>query len=159
MRGAAYPRLDTRLQSPEKTITNWFLFLFPRAVSLHRLPPKILPFRDGSALGAEFDHSPMAPSSDSRHPRKRGCGLSRPGWEFRVEGLGFMAEVQTQKHVYVQTGPETATTLLSLWGLANGPCNLRLARPRISAVYDKNASFSITILNQLVPQHPKSLTL
>ena len=26
--GAAYPRLDTRLQSPEKTITNWFLFLF-----------------------------------------------------------------------------------------------------------------------------------
>ena len=43
--GAAYPRLDTRLQSPEKTITNWFLFLFPPAVSLHRLPPKILPFR------------------------------------------------------------------------------------------------------------------
>ena len=43
--GAAYPRLDTKLQSPEKTITNWFLFLFPPAVSLHRLPPKILSFR------------------------------------------------------------------------------------------------------------------
>ena len=43
--GAAYPRLDTKLQSFEKTITNWFLFLFPPAVSLHRLPPKILLFR------------------------------------------------------------------------------------------------------------------
>ena len=34
--GAACPCLDTRLQPPEKTITNWFLFLFSPAVSLHR---------------------------------------------------------------------------------------------------------------------------
>ena len=28
-------------------------------------------------------------SSGSKYPRKRGYGLSGPGWEFRIQGLGF----------------------------------------------------------------------
>ena len=61
----------------------------------------------GSALGAEFDHSPMAPpivhpSNGVNHCGRPlgpgtldpgGYGLSRPGWEFR--GLGFRVSLVT----------------------------------------------------------------
>ena len=39
-------------------------------------------------------HKPAGCNSGSRHPRKGGrYGLSRPLWEFRVEGLGFRVKV------------------------------------------------------------------
>ena len=84
--GAAYPRLDTRMQSPEKTITNWFLFLFPPVVSLHRLPPKILPlgFRAGAlnshlCLGQGGARGSSSPSKAHKGRRKPKGGQKGPG--------------------------------------------------------------------------------
>ena len=80
--GAACPCLDTRLQPPEKTITNWFLFLFPPAVSLHRLPPKILPFR----VQGWRPQFPPLPWPQGRHlslPPKR---AARAGGQGRAGG-------------------------------------------------------------------------
>ena len=87
--GAACPCLDTRLQPPEKTITNWFLFLFPPAVSLHRLPPKILPFR----VQGWRPQFPPLPWPQGRHlslPPKRAAragGQGRPGGQGGPGGL------------------------------------------------------------------------
>ena len=74
--GAAYPRLDTRLQSPKKTIINWFLFLFPPTASLRRLPPKILPFR----VSGWRPHSHLCRKAGGRQEGARGqaLGSARP---------------------------------------------------------------------------------
>ena len=76
--GAACPCLDTRLQPPEKTITNWFLFLFPPAVSLHRLPPKILPFR--FRAGVLNSHLCLGRKAGAeKGSESRGPGVARGG--------------------------------------------------------------------------------
>ena len=56
-------------------------------------------WRHSQALGAVFDHSPMAHpvkvcltagySSGSRHPSKGWVRPKQAGWEFRVKGSGF----------------------------------------------------------------------
>ena len=70
--GAACPCLDTKLQPPEKTITNWFLFLSPPCTGYH---PRYYPlgFRAG-ALNSHLclGHKALVSSAQKRPRGARG---------------------------------------------------------------------------------------
>ena len=75
-------------------------------------------------------------SSGSKHARKGGYGLSRPGWEFRIQGLGFRRvgryRVEEFKRFSKQGFLRIAMDYRGpvLWVRVNVPSQMRTGRSR-----------------------------
>ena len=81
--GAACPCLDTKLQPPEKTITNWFLFLSPPCTGYH---PRYYPL--GFRAGALNSHLCLGRKALVSSAQKRPGGPGGEASKARIQAGG-----------------------------------------------------------------------